>query len=288
MKKLSYLVLPALLIITSCKKDPEIIPGNTAMSDPTVSLTQIRQFVQKVYLSTIGITPSDSVMDAEIRSLAITNCSNDSKSALINKLISSPEALENYYEIRNQQLLDGASDEDIEDMITSIEADISDPANAVDVTRLQLELQRMQDLRDARQQFLNGTISLLEVEKRMTASRLFAWVNGSGDVWVQSVFSFFLLRMPTDGELENASTMMYGYPATLFLQTGTTDTDFLNIFFSSRSFYEGQVRELFRNLLYREPDSGELLSYTDAFSSHKNHITTMRKIFLSHEFLRGY
>lgn len=258
------------------------------MADPTVSLTQIRQFVQKVYLATAGVTPSDSLMNEQIRILALSNCSRDARVAFVDKLMYSPEAMENYYAVKNEQLLDGPEAEDIENMIEDIRNEINDPANVVDVTRLSLELSRMEELRDARQEFKSGTINMVEVERRMTATRMFQWVNGSGETWVQAVFNFFLLRMPTDAELENASSMLYGSPGVLFLQTGTSDIDFLQIFFTSRSFYEGQVRELFRNNLYREPSSNELLEYTNDFSSHKNHLTTMRKIFLSNEYLRGY
>ena len=276
------------MLFASCKKEPEVISGNTAMADPTVSLTQIRQFVQKVYLATAGVTPSDSLMNEQIRILALSNCSRDARVAFVDKLMYSPEAMENYYAVKNEQLLDGPEAEDIENMIEDIRNEINDPANVVDVTRLSLELSRMEELRDARQEFKSGTINMVEVERRMTATRMFQWVNGSGETWVQAVFNFFLLRMPTDAELENASSMLYGSPGVLFLQTGTSDIDFLQIFFTSRSFYEGQVRELFRNNLYREPSSNELLEYTNDFSSHKNHLTTMRKIFLSNEYLRGY
>lgn len=275
-------------MFSSCKKDSEIISGNQAMADPTVSLTQIRQFVQKVYLGTLGVAPSDSLMEAEIKSLALKNCSYTSRVVLVDKLINTREARINFYNVKNDQLLDGATNEDINSIIEDLQADISDPANAVDVTRLTLELDRMEALRDAKDAFVNGTIDMLEVEKRMTASLLFSWSNGSGETWVQAVFDFFLLRLPTDAELDNSVSMIYGSPGVLFLQTGVSDTDFLNIFFSSRSFYEGQVRELFRNTIFREPTSNELLDYTNGFSSHKNHITIMRKLFLSNEFLKGY
>ncbi len=288
MKGFVYIGLLTALVFTSCKKESEIIPGNEAMSDPTVSLTQIRQFVQKVYLATEGVSPGDSLMDAEIRALALENCSNSSRAAFVDKLMYTAAAKSNYYNIRNEQLLDGASAEDINNVIEDLQFEISDPANAVDVTRLRLELSRMEALRDAKQQFIDGTINLIEVEKRMTSSVLFSWANGSGETWVESVFGFFLLRMPLDEELDNVTSMMYGNPGVLFLQTGTSDTDFFNIFFSSRSFCEGQVREIFRNLIFREPTTAELLDYTNWFVSHKNHLTTMRKLFLSNEFLRGY
>lgn len=276
------------MVFSSCKKESEIISGNQAMADPTVSLTQIRQFVQKVHLATSGVSPDEATMEAEIRALALENCSNSARVAFVDKLINTPAARANYYNVRNEQLLDNAADDDIQEVIDDLQVEISDPANAVDVTRLNLELSRMELLRDAKQQFLNGEINMVEVEKRMTASVLYGWANGSGDTWVQSVFSFFLLRLPLDEELDNVTSMIYGSPGVLFLQTGTSDTDFFTIFFSSRSFYEGQVRELFRNLIYREPTTGELLNYTNEFSSHKNHVTTMRKLFLSNEFLRGY
>ena len=282
-----FLLTVAAFSFSSCEKEPEVISGNYASYDPTVSLTQIRQFVQKVYLSTEGELPEDSVLDHEIERLASFNCSVVSRAGFIDRLLYSEKARLNLYEVRNQQLIDGVSDQDITDAIADLQTEIADPSNAVNVTRLQLELARLEALKTAKSEFVSGSITLVEVSKRMTASSFYSWANGSGNTWVESVFNFFLLRMPTAVELESASDMLYGTPAYLFLQAGSSDTDFLNIFFSSRPFYEGQVRECVLNLLFREPSSTELNAYTSEFSSHKNHLTITRKILLSDEFLRG-
>lgn len=287
MRGIAFLLVSAALTFSSCEKEQEVISGNYASYDPTVSLTQIRQFVQKVYLNTEGELPEDSVLNNEIQRLASFNCSVVSRVAFVDRLLFSDKAKANIYEVMNQQLLGGVTDQDITDEIADVQSDISDPANAVNVTRLQLDLSRLQLLKSAKADFMSGAITLAEVKKRMTASTFYAWANGSGNTWVESVFSFFLLRLPTADELDNANDMMNGMPAYLFLQAGSSDADFLNIFFSSRPFFEGQVRECVLNLLFREPSSTELNSYTSEFSQHKNHLTITRKILLSDEFLRG-
>ena len=60
-----YIIVALALTFSACQKESEVISGNVAMSDPTVSLTQIRQYVQKVYLAILGTSPVDSILDNE-------------------------------------------------------------------------------------------------------------------------------------------------------------------------------------------------------------------------------
>jgi hypothetical protein len=282
-----YIIVALALTFSACQKESEVISGNVAMSDPTVSLTQIRQYVQKVYLAIVGTSPVDSILDQEIYSLARTNCSPDARADLLNRLFAMPAFKNNQYTIKNDQLLGGMSVDDINDIIDDIQDDLNTPGTSINEVRLQEELAAMQRLRSAKQEYAAGTITLVEVQKRMTESVAFYYVNGSGNSWIDAVYTNFLFRLPTNDERDQINTMLSGFPGYLFLQTGSSTNDFIQIFFSSSSFLEGQVREQFRNNLFREPTTSELLNYSNLFRSNNDHQQLMRQIFLSNEFLRG-
>lgn len=286
-KGIFYPLVILLFISSSCQKETEVISGNVAPADPTVSLVQIRQYVQKVYLAIIGTVPSDSEMTAEINFLARNNCSLSDRTVLLNKLFADPLFKSSQYTSKNDLLLDGVTSSEINDIIDNIEDELASPGNTIDTALLNSDLFAMQQLQTAKSDYTNGIINLVEVQRRMTASIPFLYANGYGDAWIDAVFTFFLFRLPTLDERDQSGTMLQGFPAYLFLQTGTSSEDFIRIFFSSRPFLEGQVRALFREHLYREPNTTELLSYTNTFSIAKDHKSLMQQIFLTNEFLRG-
>lgn len=274
-------------LFSSCQKETDIISGNVAPADPTVSLMQIRQYVQKVYLAIIGTVPSDSEMVAEINFLARNNCSLNDRTVSLNRLFSNPLYKSNQYTAKNDLLLDGITSEEINDIIDLIEDDLTSGGNNIDTAILSRELVIMQQLLSARQEYQDGQINLVEVQKRMTASKTFTYANGYGDSWIEAVFSFFLFRLPTLDERDHVGDMLEGFPGYIFLQSGTSIEDFIGIFFASNPFLEGQVRAVFKEHLYREPNTTELLNYTNSFGNSKDHKLLMQQIFLTNEFLRG-
>ncbi|MBK7887427.1 MAG: hypothetical protein IPJ86_09025 [Bacteroidetes bacterium] len=286
MKGILYLLLIVALSCSSCEKESEIISGNVAPSDPTVSSVQIRQYVQKVYLAIIGTVPSDTDMVNEINFLARNNCSVNDRSNLLDRLFANPLYKTSQYVSKNDLLLEAITSSEINDIIDDIQDDLNS-TSTIDTAILNRQLFAMQQLQTAKQDYINGTINLAEVQRRMTASVAFTYANGYGDAWIEAVFGFFLFRLPTLDELDQSGTMLEGFPAYLFLQTGASKEDFIQIFFSSRPFKEGQVRALFREHLYREPNTSELLNYTNSFSNTMDHKLLMRQIFLTNEFLRG-
>ncbi len=257
-------------------------------SDPTVSLVQIRQYVQKVYLAVTGVLPSDSLMEAEISFLARNNCSSGDRSDLLNRLFYGNLYKSYQYTVKNDLLLGGITSSEINDIIADINTELNSPGNSIDTANLNRQLSAMELLKRAKQDYIDGTINLVEVQRRMTASIAFKYENGYSAAWIDAVFGLFLFRKPTLEEADQSGTMIEGFPAYLFLQTGSSEEDFITIFFGSRPFLEGQVRALFKEYLYREPGTSELLSYTNTFSAEKNHTTIMYQIFMSNEFLRGY
>ncbi|MBK9319256.1 MAG: hypothetical protein IPM91_10785 [Bacteroidetes bacterium] len=285
MKGILYLLLIVALSCSSCEKESEIISGNVAPSDPTVSSVQIRQYVQKVYLAIIGTVPSDTDMVNEINFLARNNCSVNDRSNLLDRLFANPLYKTSQYVSKNDLLLEAITSSEINDIIDDIQDDLNS-TSTIDTAILNRQLFAMLQLQTAKQDYINGTINLAEVQRRMTASVAFTYANGYGDAWIEAVFGFFLFRLPTLDELDQSGTMLEGFLPIFFCRP-VHQRKILFRYFSSRPFKEGQVRALFREHLYREPNTSELMNYTNSFSNTMDHKLLMRQIFLTNEFLRG-
>ena len=72
--------------------------------------------------------------------------------------------------------------------------------------------------------------------------------------------------------------------AVVFLELGQTKTDYVNIFFDSNDFYEGQVRLMFNRFLFREPTSAETAFYADIYKANGNFTELQSAVFSMDEY----
>ena len=118
---------------------------------------------------------------------------------------------------------------------------------------------------DGAEKFENKTSTWEELQLAACNNLIYDDINMGSENFVVSVFQSLLNRYPTIEELDAAKDMVDGRPAILFLKTGQTKDDFLDIFFSVRSYQEGQVSLLFNDNLFRSPNSSELINYTNYY-----------------------
>jgi hypothetical protein len=102
--------------------------------------------------------------------------------------------------------------------------------------------------------------------------------------FVVSTYQNFLFRYPSDAELAAGKTMVDGNTAVVFLELGQTKTDYVNIFFDSNDFYEGQVRLMFNRFLFREPTSAETAFYADIYKTNGNFTELQSAVFSMDEY----
>jgi hypothetical protein len=120
-----------------------------------------------------------------------------------------------------------------------------------------------------------------EMELAACNTYIYDDINMGTENFVVSVFQSLLNRYPTNQELESGKDMVNGRPSVLFLQQGSTKNDFLSIFFSARSYYEGQVTLLFQENIFRMPNTSELMEYTNFYIEKKNYETLLLEILSS-------
>ena len=67
--------------------------------------------------------------------------------------------------------------------------------------------------------------------------------------------------------MKQSKQIVDGFAGVIFLQTGSVKDDFINIFFGCNNYFEGQVRDLYKKYLFREPNSVEM---SDKATIYKN------------------
>lgn len=279
------IIISLVLLLCACQKDPLIIEGNQAPYDGTVSNQAKKNYIQKVYLATLGVLPSDSEATSAFNLLSANNCSVNDRQQFLDMLFAKPTFKTNLYDRENDDLLDGITATEINYMISDLQAVLNNPGPGEDTISVRIELNRAINLRDARAKFSSGQITFKEVQRRMVESTFFYYANGYGDAWVFAIFDFFLLRAPTLDELDQVNYMVGNMPGILFLQNGVNMEDLLDIIFSNYSFSEGQVRKLYKKHLYREATVSELQTLVPQYKSTNDIKSVLNKILISDEYL---
>lgn len=285
MKSFAYIILSFVLLAGYACQEPIVVPGNEAPDDPTVSNILKENYVRKSYLAVLGRIPSDSEAAVSFSLLSQNNCSFSDRGTFLDLLFADEEYSENLYNSENNELLDGISANQIQQLINQVVQQLNNSNYINDTIILALRLENLLKLKDAYADFTSGTILIPEVHSRMVNSLAYDNLVGNGEEWITALFTHFLYREPTEYEIANGTEMLNGHNETLFMQTGSSKNDFVNIFFSSEEYYEGQVRKVFQKHLFREPGSYEGTVLAQQYMSDHDYKSLLKKILQSDEFL---
>ena len=92
------LLLFAILTIFSCTKvEQVIVDGNTHPTDPTIENTVLENYVNKLYISTIGHEPTTAEFDVNFQTLREANLSQQSREIVIDKVLEKAEYFNNLF-----------------------------------------------------------------------------------------------------------------------------------------------------------------------------------------------
>jgi len=120
----------------------------------------------------------------------------------------------------------------------------------------------------------------LDVYKRCVNNYFYDQINMGTQNFILSLFETFCGRYPTKSELAAATRMVDGQSSIAFFEEGGSKADFINIFFRSNDYYEGQVYLIFRAYLYRRPTQTEMTKLAADFRA-TNNLKTLQKYVLS-------
>ena len=96
MKKVLFLF--SILIIASCSKVEEVVVnGNIIPPDTTIENTTIDNYINKLYISTIGREPTTIEFDADFEILRAANLNQQSREVVIASILSKTEYHNNLF-----------------------------------------------------------------------------------------------------------------------------------------------------------------------------------------------
>ena len=284
MKTLQILFI-FIVLLSSCKKDEVIVPGNNPPADPTITNTVIENYIHKVYISLLGREPDSTEIANGLNILRVHNLSAADRSLLLDQILADTAYFSHQFQITNADLLNDMDTAEVTQFITIFNILLADSTNLPFFSVLNYEKNRLIDFQQTSDDYINGNVPLVDLQKVFIDNYFYDQINMGTLNFVVSMYQHFFTRYPSVNELNAGISMVDGNIAIAFLQTGSSKQDFINIFFSSNDYYEGQVRSLYLRYLLREPTSNELSDFTLQFASDKNFKALQKKILMLDEFV---
>jgi len=280
------LILFLFVLTQSCKKESlETIPNNKAPNDLTVESTTIERYITRTYIRTLGREP-DSLEALNAKAELIeANLDSTSRANFLNTIFSDPAYLPNLYEQNKINLLNNVDTAEFTFWIAIFNNVLQDTTAIFQWPYIQSEIDRLTLLQEAYADFTSGTIDIRELQKRMCNNYLYDQINMGSANFVISTFQHLINRNPTNSEQISGITMVEGINSVIFLQSGQTKSDYLNILINASNYYEAQVVLLYQKYLDRLPTSYEMTTGTMLYSSTNDYTAVQKKILSSNEFI---
>lgn len=283
MRRLVYLL--SVFIFMSCTKvEDVIVDGNIHPPDYTIENSTISNYINKLYISTIGREPTDNEFNSDFGVLRNSNLSQESREIVIDGILSKEEYNNNLFKLESANLLNGVDTAMINENVLILQF-LSTTASGIDSIYIHYELERMLEFQSVIEDLNNETISNIEMHKRMINNNFYDDINMGTENFVVSMFQNFMGRYPTTAEIENSSIMVDGGNSTMFFVAGSGKDDFIDIFFDSDEYYTGQTDILFNRYLFRTPTSEESINYSLDYIESKNYKHLQRRILSTNEFI---
>ena len=284
MKNALFLFL--VLLISSCTKIEDIIVGdNTLPPDYTIENTTIENYINKLYISTIGREPTEAEFTTDFNLLRNANLSQKSREIVIDGILNKSEYSFNLFTLESANILNSVDTAMINERISSYQQFLLVTTNFLDSIYVANELERMLSFQNSLTAFYLGTTTITELYRAMANNIFFDEINMGTENFVVAMFQHFLSRYPTDSELESAKDMVDDKNATLFFETGNGKNDFLDIFFTSNEYFTGQTNILFNRYLFRNPSSEESVNYSLDYINTGDYKSLQKRILSSDEFI---
>ena len=283
MKKLLFLF--SVLIISSCTKIEDVIIGdNTLPPDNTIENTTIETYINKLYISIIGREPIESEFTTDFTTLREADVSQESREIVIDGILNKDEYYNNLFKLECEHLLLGLDTADINLNIHVLNVLLT-TAQGLELLYFEDALERMLKLQEVLPGLGDGTISNMEMHKRMVNNNMYDEINMGTENFVISMFQSFMQRYPTLSELENGKLMVNDNNASVFFIPGNGKVDFINIFIESDEYFTGQTNILFNRYLFRDPTSEESINFSLDYINSQDYKLLQRRILSSNEFV---
>ena len=275
-----------MLALASCTKfEEEEVSGNVAPADNTYSEQVYEDYVTRTYIRVLGREPLSIEMKSALSKLYQHSLSKSDRLNFLNDLFTKQEYYGHAYDDFRVELLNNLDSTDIPNEIYLFDILAHDSTYITVWAALNFEIGRLRTLQNSPTLYANHTISIIQMQRSMVDNYFYDQLNMGSVNFVVSVFQHFLYRTPTQQEQDAAAAMVDGTNAALFLQTGLSKTDLLNIFFASNDYYEGQVVRAYQKFLFRQPTSVEMNEATIKYKNSNDYIQLQKDILSADEYV---
>ncbi len=292
-------ILVPVLILLSCKKDPEVIPDNDAPYYDEIPTIVIENYVNRIFIDLIGREPLDSEMQAEVNKLKADSLSIGSRRSLIRKLQTNEDFIEGdsslshayyqrMYDLGKVRLLEGASDYEIYEVmgiVQNILVKDSLRGDSVGTHIGRKKVNRLKDVLRSKVHYRQGTIGIEGMFARMLHNDVYDVINMNTFNFVNATFDDLFARFPTEEEFQNAFDIIeYNLSGKIFGQSAQNKQEYVDILTHSREFYEGMIRWAYTTLLARNPSTLEVDYHMETFYSDGNFQKVQENIMIMDEY----
>jgi hypothetical protein len=272
--------------LNSCKKyEIKDIDISKLPNDSTITEAAKENYINKLFILLLGRKADETEFSQSLTLLNNGNASQNAREQLFDYITIKPEYYINLYKIARKDLMDDADTNLIRFDYNEYSARLLD-INYIDSWPFYQEVVNENFLLlQIPAQLPTGYINMIDVHKRCIDNLYYDEINMGTENFVVSMFQHFFLRYPTNAELTSSKNMVDGVESVVFLKNGSSKSDFIQIFFDTGNYFEGQVRILYEKYLYRQPTESELADATYQYKNNKNYKILQKSILTKSEFL---
>ena len=272
MKRSILFLISIALLLSACKKDPDLVPDNDAPYYSEVSDLLIENYINRVYIDQIGREPFDAEMNSERTTLKAANLSFEAREAMILNLQTNTDFIagdgsykqayyNRLYDQGKARFMEAASNAEIGEVMGPIAGGIASDSingNWEGVEERYSLLNKLQAVLDSEEKYMNAEIEISDMFSAMVNNALYDEINMNTFNFVNASFDNMFFRFPTEQEFFAGYNMVeFNQPASLLGASGQNKDEYVRILADSREFYEGLIVWSYQLLLAREPSTAE-------------------------------
>lgn len=292
-------ILLAIIVISSCKKDPLILENNDPPYYAEIPTVLVEFYVNRVFIDLLGREPLDVEMENEVNFLRSHDLSLEARDSLLLKLQTDTAYIpgdssykfayyHRMYEMVKVRLIEGVSNGEISRLRNNeYSSYVKDSINGnmLDAFNKLLDYHKLNDVLKSELEYYNDTIGIKEMHRRMIFNNIYDQINMNVFNYINAVFDNLLFRYPTLYEFDESYKMISdNTPQILLSQSGQSKYDFANIICNSRGFYEGVIQWAYLTLLARNPTSEETDRLMNTFYYNHDFQYVQRQIMILDEY----
>lgn len=259
MNRILIVLAIAMLLLSCTKEEIRVVDGNQAPADTSISQLTIDNYINRIYIGLLGRKALDAEFQAAQALFVANPNSKAARQQLITNVQLSPEYRLNMAYRAKLDLIEGVDSATMVRDYQLLLLQLQDTSLNFIKPLLEENKIRMEKLITLRVDYMMGNIHVIEMHKRCIDNPYYDQINMGTENFVVSMFQHFLDRYPSGQELANGKTMVDGGNSSLFLKSGSGKPDFMQIFFDSESYAEGQVHAVANQFLFRKATQDEVL-----------------------------